>query len=242
MLRIGGKYDTDVEVAYDNVEDSSAGKEDVAGVISLFAGFAPQSPGIVGFRANYAAYADFHQDLDEYNVFEQMISLEPRLEMGQFIYSLPLRYTFAVEDQTADYHRLSLSPTLTYKLPGRRHGMEVYGIVSRISDKDDYEVDEDVVSGGAGIGYLIFSENRSYIRLSGEYQNTVYDATVSDYGASDNTEERSDNILTARLDVNYQLFLALDVYGTYSYIDTRSNCDIYDYDRQIVEAGIALNF
>lgn len=242
MLRIGGKYDTNVEVAYDDLQDSSDEKEDLAGVVSLVAGFQPQTAGNLGFRADYGVYADFFQDLNEYNVFEQMISLEPFLKTGPFVCSLPLRYTLAVEDEASDYHRLSLAPTLNYTLPGGRQALEVYGLVSRISDEDDYEVDEDAVSAGAGIAFMLFSGDRSYVRLSGEYQNTVYDAEVRDYGAGGGTDERSDNILTASLAVNRQLLPALDVYGVYSYIDTRSNCDIYEYDRHIVEAGVAINF
>ncbi len=242
MLRIGGKYDTNVEVTYDELQDSSEEKEDLAGVVSLVAAVQPQTTGNFGFRADYGAYADFFQDLNDYNVFEQTISLEPYLKTGAFVYSLPLRYTLAVQDQTTDYHRLSLAPTLNYTLPGARQAVEVYGLVSHINDEDDYAVDEDAVSAGGGIAFMLFPGDRSYVRLSGEYQNTVYDAEVRDYGAGDNTDERSDNILTASLAVNRQLLPALDVYGVYSYIDTRSNCSIYDYERHIFEAGVAINF
>lgn len=198
--------------------------------------------GDLGFRADYGVYADFHEDMDEYNVIEQLFSIEPYLKKGGLIYSLPVRYTFAMEDQETDYHRVSVYPTLTYKIPGRRHAVEAYGFISRIFDDDDYEVDEDATAGGVGIGYIIFSEDRSYIRLYGEYQNTEYDASVRDYGASTNPDDRSDNIVSANLVLNYQLLSYMDLYSNYSYIHTNSNTNIYDYDRHIVEAGISLSF
>jgi hypothetical protein len=241
MFRVGAKYDSNVEVEYDDVRDRSEEKEDGAGVVSLMAGYQPEYEGAFGFRADYGAYADFHQDLDQYNVFEQMFSVEPQLRSGGFIYSLPLRYVFALEDAVADYHRLTLSPTVTYRL-GDRQAVEAYGLVSRISDEDAYEVDEDAVGYGGGIGFLLFSENRSYLRISGEYRNTVYDAEVADYGAEPDTDEREDDIFSASIELNYQLLKALDAYSNYTYIRTSSNCSLYDEDRHIIEGGIALNF
>jgi hypothetical protein len=241
MLRIGGKYDTNVEVEYDDIEGSED-NEDTAAVVNLMAGWAPDLGGDFGFRADYGVYADFHRDLDEYNVIEQLLSVEPSLKKGPLTYSLPVRYVFAMEDQETDYHRISLQPTLTYEVPGLRQAIEAYGLIAQINDDDDFAVDEDAVAGGAGLGYILFSQNRSYIRLSAEYQNVDYDAAVIDYGTSANTDDRSDNILSGNLELNYQLFSRMDLYSTYSYIHTNSNVSIYDYDRHIVEAGVSLPF
>lgn len=230
-----------MEVEYDDI-GGSEDNEDTAAVVNLMAGWSPAFPGEFGFRADYSVYADFHQDLDEYNVIEQLFSIEPYLKKGGLIYSLPVRYTFAMEDQETDYHRIAVYPTLTYKIPGRRHAIEAYGFISRIFDDDDYEVDEDAIAGGIGIGYIIFSEDRSYIRFFAEYQNSDYDAAVADYGASTNMDDRSDNILSANLELNYQLLSRMDLYSAYSYIHTNSNTNLYDYDRHIVEAGVALAF
>jgi hypothetical protein len=207
------------------------------------AGYQPQTEGRFGFRADYAAYAAFHEDLDEYDAFEQMISLEPQLKRGDLTFSLPLRYTLAYEDWDLDYHRVSVYPSLTYLLPGGGKALEVYGFVADIHDRDEYEVDEDALGAGGGVGYILFSsDTRTYLRISGEYQNTEYDALVSDYGAETGTDERSDNTWTASLALNYQLLEVLDVYSNYSFIDNNSNTDLYDYDRHIIEAGIAVNF
>lgn len=241
MIRIGGKYDTNVEVEYDDIEGSTD-NEDTAAVVNLMAGWAADLGGGFGFRADYGVYADFHQDLDEYNVIEQLLAVEPSLKKGALIYSLPVKYTFAMEDQETDYHRISLQPTLTYEIPGLRQAIEAYGVISQINDDDDFAVDEDALAGGAGLGYIIFSQNRSYIRLSAEYQNTNYDAAVVDYGTSTNTDDRSDNILSGNLELNYQLRSHMDLYSTYSYIHTNSNVSIYDYDRHIVEAGVSFSF
>lgn len=241
MIRIGGKYDTNVEVEYDDIEGSTD-NEDNAAVVNLMAGWAPDLAGDFGFRADYGVYADFHQDLNEYNVIEQLLSVEPSLKNGALTYSLPLRYAFAMEDQETDYHRISLQPTLTYEIPGLRQAIEAYGIIAQINDDDDFAVDEDAVAGGVGLGYIIFSQDRSYIRLSAEYQNTNYDAAVVDYGTSTNTDDRSDNILSGNLELNYQFLSHMDLYSTYSYIHTNSNVNIYDYDRHIIEGGVSFSF
>ncbi|MFP4225559.1 MAG: hypothetical protein ACLFRF_02430 [Desulfobacterales bacterium] len=230
-----------MEVAYDDIKGSED-SEDTAAVVNLMAGWSPNLEGDFGFRADYGMYADFHQDLDEYNVIEQVFSIEPYLNKGALIYSLPVRYTFGMEDQETDYHRIALYPTLTFKIPDRLQAIEAYGFVSHINDDDDYAVDEDAIGAGAGIGYIIFSQDRSYIRLSAEYQNTGYDAAVADYGISTNTDDRSDNALSANLELNYQLLSYMDLYSNYSYIHTNSNVSIYDYDRHIIEGGVSFSF
>jgi len=243
MLRIGGKYDSNVEVEYYDDTQGTQDNEDTAAVASLMVAWAPEMPGDFGLRTNYGVYADFHQDLDEYNVIEQLFSIEPSLKKGGLTYSLPIRYTFAMEDQETDYHRFSLYPTLTYKIPNRLHAVEAYGFISQINDDDDYDIDEDAIGAGVGIGYVIFSDSRSYIRISGEYQNTTYDAACVDYETGDRSiDDRSDNILSANLELNYQLFSHMDAYSNYSFLHTESNVSIYDYDRHILEAGISFSF
>ena len=242
MLRIGGKYDTNVEVEYLDTEDTQD-NEDTAAVVSFMAGWAPKMSGDFGFRADYGVYADFHEDLDEYDVIEQLFSVEPSLTKGRLTYSLPVRYTFAMEDEETDYHRIALYPTLTYKIPDHQHAVEAYGFISHINDDDDYEVDEDAIAGGIGVGYIVFSDNRSFMRFSGEYQEIEYDAACAEYETdSTNLDDRNDGVLSLSVELNYQLLSHLDVYSTYSFLHTNSNVSIYDYNRHIVEAGLSLSF
>ena len=48
--------------------------------------------------------------------------------------------------------------------------------------------------------------------------------------------------LVAGVDIQFQITDVFGVYAMYSYIHSHSNVDLYDYDRNIAEAGLALKF
>jgi len=150
-FRIGGLYDSRVGSA------SGGGDEDAdkALAATLTAGWQAPLTGDVGLRLDYRGYADFHRDFDQYDVIDQSLSLEPQYKDGPFIYSLPLSFNFTFEDGERDYDRYSVSPTLTYLIPDTRQAVALYGIGTRIDDRDkDETLDEDGKTLGVGCAYL----------------------------------------------------------------------------------------
>ncbi len=238
-LRLGGLYDSEVGSAS---EGGDAGS-DTAFAVSLSAGWQAPLTGDFGVRLDYGGYADFHQDFDEYDVIDQSISLEPQYAVGPLTYSLPVAFNYAMQDGETDYNKYTVSPTLTYFIPQTSQAMAVYGIGSIIDDRDNFLLDEDAEALGAGCAYLLFFQNSSRIRLSLDYQHSIYDARVIDYQTlSVSTDEREDDLIMAGLDIQYQLTEIFGVYTNYSFIHSNSNVDLYEYDRHMVEAGVAFKF
>lgn len=64
-----------------------------------------------GLRADYNLYADFHHEFDDNDVIEQLFSIEPQWFHDQMIFSLPLQYTYGIEDNDAKYHRFAIIHT-----------------------------------------------------------------------------------------------------------------------------------
>jgi len=109
--------------------------------------------GDFGLRIDYGGYADFYSDLDEYNVLDQSMTVEPQWRIDSFVCSLPIRYNYAVQDGEADYHQFSISPTITFKIPNVNNAVEVYGILAGTNDVDEFtDFDEDSHSRGVGVG------------------------------------------------------------------------------------------
>jgi len=200
--------------------------------------------GNFGLRIDYGGYADFHSDLDEYDVIDQSMTVEPQWRIDPFVCSLPIRYTYAMQDGESDYHRVSISPTATVKIPNVNNAVEVYGIFSKSYDVDQFnDYDEDSYSRGGGIEYIFFSENRTYFRLKGDYQYIYYDAKVAAYENTLNTsEKRHDSIISLTAEHNIQVNSYLDIFVNFTHIIAKSNVSFYDYDRNIIEAGVSLDF
>lgn len=196
------------------------------------------------FRADYGAYADFHSDLDEYDVIDQSLTFEPQWRNDSFVYSLPIRYHYAIQDSDPDYHRFSISPTITFKIPNINNAVEVYGILACTNDVDNFtDFDEDSHSRGGGVGYVIFAKNRTYFRVLGDYRHIYFDEKVITYEYTPNfSEKRHDSILSLTAEHNIQINNYADFFINYTYIHTNSNVSFYDYDRNIIEAGMSLNF
>ena len=237
---MGGLYDS-------RVGSASGGGDadgDTAFAATLSAGWQAPIEGDFGFRLDYGGYADFHQDFDEYDVIDQSFSLEPQWTKKQFTVSMPLIFNYAMEDGDTNYNRYTISPTMTYLIPQTSQALAVYVIGSRIDDRDDDKIlDEDGKTYGGGCAYLYFFKNKSRIRLSVDYQHTQYDALVIDYGTdSVSTDDREDDSLVAGVDIQFQLNEYFGVYTNYSFIHSNSNVDLYEYDRNIIEAGIAFKY
>jgi hypothetical protein len=239
-FRIGGVYDSRVGSA------SGGGDEDAdtALAATLTAGWQVPLTGDVGLRLDYSGYMNFHKNFGEYDVIDQSLSLEPQYRVGPFIYSLPLSLNVALQAGEDDYVRYSVSPTLTYLIPDTSQAVILYGIGARIDDRDkDRTLDEDGEALGIGCAYLYAFENRSRVRLSLDYQRTTYDARVADYGTpSVSKDEREDNAIVAGLDVLFQITDHFGLYVNYAFIHSNSNVNLYEYDRHLVEGGVALKF
>lgn len=238
-FRLGGLYDSRVGSASGGGDEGS--DRGLAATLNL--GWQAPLESDFGFRVDYGGYADLHDDFDAYDVIDQSISLEPQYTKSDVTYSLPVGFNYAMEDDDTDYNKYSISPTVTYLIPGTRQAVAVYGIGSRIDDRDNSVLDEDGESLGAGCAYVFFFHESSRIRLSVDYQNTEYDARVIDYGTTSvSTDRRDDDSIVAGLDLQFQFTEIIGVYAVYSFIHSNSNVDLYEYDRNIVEGGIALKF
>jgi len=134
--------------------------KDTATFVSLSAGWQSNLDGNLGLRIDYGGYADFYSDLDEYDVIDQSMTVEPQWRIDSFVCSLPIRYNYVIQDSETDYHRFSVYPTITFKIPNLNHAIEVYGILATTNDVDEFtDFDEDSHSRGGGVGYVIFSNN-----------------------------------------------------------------------------------
>ena len=242
-LRVGGFYDS-------RVGSTSGAGDDQSGTgmaTTLNAGWQAPMEGNMGLRMDYSGYADFHQvkgeNLDQYDVIDQSVSLEPQYNNGPFVYSLPISFNYAMEAGKRDYQRYSVAPTVTYLIPETSQAVALYGIAALIDDRDDVDTDEDGDSLGGGCAYLYFFQNQSRVRFSLDYQHTDYDARLSEYDMNpQHTDERSDNMVVAGLDMVYQLTSHVGLYTNYSFIHANSNVDRYEYNRHVVEGGVALKF
>jgi len=239
-LRVGGAYDSRVGSSSGGGDDDG----DCALALTLSAGWQAPLEGDVGFRFDYGGYADFHDKFDEYDVIDQSFSVEPQWTKDQITVSMPIIFNYALEDGDTNYNRYTISPTVTYLIPQTSQAVAVYGIGSRIDDRDDDKIlDEDGKTYGGGCAYLYFFQNKSRIRLSVDFQHTHYDAWVVDYGTdSVSTNDRKDDSLVAGVDIQFQLNEFFGIYTNYSFIHSNSNVDLYEYDRNIVEAGIAFKY
>lgn len=246
-FRIGGLYDS--RVGATSSEDLTSTREDSGTALVLTANAGWQAPyeGDTGLRLDYSGYADFHQvkgkNLDQFDVIDQSLSLEPQYKNGQFVWSLPIIYNFVMEAGIEDYVRYGVSPTLTYLIPTTSQALAVNGVFMRINDRDDVEdLDEDGESFGGGCAYLYFFENKSRIKLSLDYQHTAYDERVTKYESSFSNDDRKDKTLTAGIDAQFQITTHVGLYTNYSFIHSNSNVSQYEYDRHVVEGGVAFKF
>jgi len=239
-LRMGGLYDSRVGSASGGGDAGS----DTALATTLTAGWQAPLKGNVGLRLDYKGYMDFHKSFKEYNVIDQSLSLEPQYRNGQFIYSLPFSFNITLVDNRHDNNRYSVSPTVTYLIPDTRQAVALYAIGSRIEDrKNKITLDEDGTTFGGGGAYLYIFENKSRVRLSLDYQHTTYNARVVNYAtASVSADKREDNVMMAGLDFLFQLTGHVGLYVNYAFIHSNSNVKLYEYDRHVVEGGVALRF
>lgn len=239
-LRIGGLYDSRVGSGSDVGEEYS----DKALAVTLTAGWQVPLTGDVKLRLDYNGYMDFHQDFGEYDVIYQSLAVSPQYRAGPFIFSIPLALNVALEAGEDDYVRYSSYPTITYLIPDTRQAVSFYGIGAQIDDRDKGRaLDDDGETLGLGFAYLYAFENKSRVRLSLDYQHTIYDASVVAYETScDLRDKRKDNTIMAGLDIVYQMTDHFGLYVNYALMRSNSNVSLYEFDRHVVQGGVVLRF
>jgi hypothetical protein len=239
-LRIGGLYDSRAGAAS---SISTGGQADSAIAVNAAGGWQIPLQGDVGLRMDYSGYMDFYDEYDEYDVIDQTVSIEPQYAVGDFLLSLPMGYNYVLEDHETDYDRFGVSPTATYYIAALNQAVAFNGMAAAVRDKDDVDVDEDGDSLGTGAAYLIFLKNKSWIRFSIDYSQTEYDARLADYSTGSTSQNhRKDDVVSTNVDIQYNFIPNVGVFTTYTYSHSSSNVKVYDYDRNIVEAGIALRY
>ena len=241
-LTAGGKFDSYIVETISNVNTGGNNGDSVAyGILSTY--WQHKAGKSLGVRLGYNLYADFHNEFSDYNIIEHLLSVEPQWLSDSFIYSLPLRYSYAREDNCAKYHRYAAAPTLTWVMPDSNHAFEFYGTAGIIDDINrSVAIDEDAVLYGGGIGYLMFSTTRSFFRLSCEYNHIDFDARGRDYLDTETSNKRRDEVLTFNALHNIQINSHLDFNVNYIFISTNSNVSFYDYEKFIIQAGVTARF
>lgn len=241
-LRTGALYDT--RVGGSSTTDGTDGKDesDSALAVSFDARYRIPVTQKFGFQLGYSGYADFHDDYDQYDVVDQNLFLENQWQSGNSLYSLILGYNFVREDGSSDYQRWVVSPVYTRLFPEKRQAFELYGSFASINDDDDFIQDEDGKTYGGGCAYLFLLESQIRLRFSLDYFYTVYDATEIDYVFDGSGASRRDKSLAAGADIYFPVKSFMGLYLNYTYINTESNVSYYDYDRNIVEGGLAFQY
>jgi hypothetical protein len=249
---MGGLYDS--RVGATSGLSSEEDHKDNGLALNLGAGWQFYKKDNLSLRLDYNGYASFYSDYNEYNVIDQSILLDPQYLMGDFVFSMPIGFNYVLEDTKSDFYRNFVMPTITYLLPGSQQAISINGLFSRIKDKDDsitsgVDLDEDGDSYGGGCAYFFYLVKNCRIRLSADYQHSKYDDTeqnyaivIGDYTDLDPQKKREDDLLTANVDIQYQLNSFSSLYTTYTYINTDSNINLYEYDRSIVEAGVEFHY
>lgn len=241
-LGVGGKYDSYI-VETVNAANPGGNNGDTTAYGLLSAYWQHKTCNNMGLRLNYSLYADLHDEFDQYDLMEHLFSVEPQWSRNNFIYSLPIRYTYAREDNQSKYHRYALAPTLTYVIADSKHAFEFYGTTSLVDDVDQYvNFDEDAYTYGGGIGYLIFSDTRTYFKVSGDYNRFHYDARGWDYLGTATSDKRQDEVMTFSALHNIQINNFFDFNISYIFIHTDSNVAYYDYDKYIIQTGVTARF
>ncbi|MFH1153633.1 MAG: outer membrane beta-barrel protein [Pseudomonadota bacterium] len=236
-LRVGGLYDSRVGSSSDGASDES----DTALMARFSAGYQFPIEGSMGLRVDYTGYADSHRDYDRYNIMEHTLALEPQYSKGQFVFGIPLSLGMVDEDSDLDSVRQSVTPTITWMIPGAPHALAVYGSLARLEDRDNDALDEDGTILGVGLSYLRVFNKKTRLRLSVDYASTEYDALVKSYSSGGNSAaKREDKILSAGIDVQYMINSWFGLFTGLTYIRSSSNVDSYDYNRNLVEAGIVI--
>lgn len=240
-LRLAGLYDSRVGAASSVMTGS---QEDTAFAATFNAGYQFPVEGEMGFRMDYIGYADFYEDFHEYNVVDQTVSLEPQYELGgNLLLSLPVTYSYLLEDSKTDSDRWSLLPTVTYHIPSLNQAVAVNGTFAIIDDRDDVSSDEDGESVGAGLTYMVPLMKNSLVKFSVDYVNTVYDSRLVDYmTGTGSRRHREDDTVSANLDVQYSFTPRVGIFGNYTYIHADSNVKVYDYGRNIIGGGVLLRY
>jgi hypothetical protein len=240
-LRLAGLYDSRVGAAS---SVSTGGQEAYALAGTFNAGYQFKLEGKAGLRADYIGYADFYEEYSEYNVVDQTVSMEPQYGISDnLLFSLPVTYNYLIEDHSTDSDRISLIPTVTWYLPSINQAVAVSATFAGIDDRDEMSVDEDGDSTGIGLAYMFSLPKNVQAKLSVDFMNTEYDARLVDYMyGSQSRSRRDDDTISGNLDVQYNFTPRVGVFGSYTYIHSESNVELYDYGRKIVGGGIQLRY
>ena len=241
ILRMGGLFDNRAGATFGG---GGYGEDDTALAARVGLGYQFTLKEPLGFRIDYDGYTDFHNKFSKFNIQEHHFSAEIQYAADPFTYSLPLGFTHTREDGRPNTDRKSVTPTVTYLMRSGTKAIGFYGLAAQIEDRDANTVlDENGTSLGMGCSYFHFFKELSRTRFSIDYMNTEYDALVKDYGSdSASQKNREDRILTTSIDIRYFFTPITAVYTTYSFIHSKSNVETFDYNRHILEFGIAIRY
>lgn len=238
-FRAGGLYDTRVGVEYtgsDNGRDIS----DKGLALHLNADWRRPVTDDFSFRLGYEGVASIYKDLNKYDVADQTATLEAQWARGRFLFSLPVGYNYVLEDGHYDSYRITLTPTWALLLAENRQALAVYGILAGIRDENRAFPDEDGAGTGVGCAYVFQRPESFRVSLSLAYQVTAYDAAAADYESGTSGESRRDKAAIANTGLYFPLSSRLGLYADYVFMHNNSNVPMYDYNRHIVEGGVAV--
>lgn len=236
-FRIGGLYDS--EVVTDENMSHNAADEGLA--LNLELGWQKPVSSAFGLRLRYDNHTVLYNDLDEYDLMDQTATLEAQWKMGRLMFGLPVGYNQILEDGHSDSRLITLAPTLTLLFAEDRQALAIFGLYADIEDKDGALPDEGGTSSGVGGAYVFQREDQTRLNLSLAYQSTKFDSAALDYDACASPVSRRDKTAVANAGIYFPLSSRLGLYADYTYLHNNSNVSAYDYDRHIIEGGLAVN-
>ena len=173
---VGMEYDDNLNVAE---LDVSSGEGDVAAIIEVSVGY--EFPGLTDYEleAGYDFYQSLYQDFSEFNLQTHALHLSGSREFGDLDAGLTYRYTYSRLDDN-DFLRIhSLQPSLGYSVQPNWYLNLAYGYQDKeFADDAERDARQHALSLD---NYIVFDDNKSYVRLGYRGEDEDADGPRYDY-------------------------------------------------------------
>lgn len=159
--------------------DVTSGKEDVAAVLDLSVAYSFPGMSDYDLEAGYDFYQSLYQDFSEFNLQTHGLYLSGSREFGEIDAGLSYRFTHSRLDNDNFLQIHNLTPSLGYSLKSNWYLSVAYSY----QYKDFYDQQErDGHQNALTLdNYIVFNENRSYVRLGYRFEDEDTDGPQYDY-------------------------------------------------------------
>lgn len=159
--------------------DVTSGEEDVAAVLDLSVAYSFPGMSDYDLEAGYDFYQSLYQDFSEFNLQTHGLYLSGSREFGEIDAGLSYRFTHSRLDNDNFLQIHNLTPSLGYSLKSNWYLSVAYSY----QYKDFYDQRErDGHQNALTLdNYIVFNENRSYVRLGYRFEDEDTDGPQYDY-------------------------------------------------------------